>query len=109
MRDPTNVLPFQENNPPPKKDLRREAEKFIDEQPDAYALFERFALEMLAVGRKFGIGALTERVRWEITMTWDPDARGFKINNNHRAYIARQLIEDHPGLADLIQVRRTYW
>lgn len=106
---PDGVLPFRENNPAPKKDLRREAELFIGSQPKVYALFERFALQMLERGRSFGISLLTERVRWEVVMTWDPDDRGFKINNNHRAYIARRLIQDHPRLEALVQCRKTFW
>ena len=106
MKDPINLLPFVENNPKPKRDLRLEAEKFIRENPRVYQLFEKLAL---ARRRNFGIGQLTEVVRWEIDRTWDVDDRGFKINNNHRAYIARQLIEDHPELADRIQCRRTFW
>lgn len=110
MKDPDNLLPFEENNPPPKKDLRKEAEKFIVEKPEVYRLFARFALQMLERGRRrFGISLLTERVRWEVLTTWAPDERGLKINNNHRPYIARQLIEDHPELEDVIQCRRTFW
>ena len=110
MKDPPcGVLPFQENNPPPKKNIRDEAERFLREHPHVYALFERFALQMAARGRRFGISLLTERVRWEAATTWDPDERGFKINNNHRAYIARQLIEDHPELEELLTCRETFW
>lgn len=109
IKDPPNVLPFRENNPPPKKNLREEAERFIAEHPEVYALFEKFALAMAGRGKRFGIGQLTERVRWEVAMQWDKDDRGFRINNNHRAYIARQLIEDHPSLEGLIECRRTYW
>ena len=106
---PRGVLPFRENNPDPKRDLRREAEVFIEDHPHVYDLFERFAMQMASRRRRFGISLLTERVRWEAIMTWETDDRGFKINNNHRAYIARKLIQDHPVLEDLIQCRKTYW
>lgn len=109
MRPFITVLPFRENNPPPKRDLRLVAERWIDENPAVYAIFEEFALQAARRGRRFGIGALTERVRWEVAMTWAEDERGFKINNNHRAYIARRLILDHPELADYIECRETFW
>lgn len=110
IKDPPNgVLPFRENNPPPKKDLRRAAEKWIDENPEGYALYVRFALQAASKGRRFGINALTERVRWEAMMEWNPDERGFKINNNHAPYIARKLIEDYPQLEPLIECRKTFW
>lgn len=109
IKDPPNVLPFKENNPPPKKDLRLEAERWIAENPTIYKLFCSFARDALNRRRKFGIGALTERVRWEVNIHWKKDERGFRINNNHRAYIARKLLEDMPDLEGLLEVRKTYW
>ena len=109
IQDPPNLLPFEENNPAPKKNLRREAERFIAEHPEVYALFKQFAMQLLATRRRFGISLLTERVRWEVFTTWATDDRGLKINNNHRPYIARKLIEDEPRLADLIQCRVTVY
>ena len=70
---------------------------------------ERFALQKAARNLYFGINALVERVRWEISMAWERDERGFKINNNHAPYIARKLIEEFPRLEPLIRCRRTFW
>jgi len=50
--------------------------------------------------------ALAERVRWEAATLWDEDC-GFKINNNHTAYIGRRLMAKHPQLAAYIETRRT--
>ena len=109
IKDPPNLLPFEENNPPPKKDLRQEAERFIAEHPEVYALFRDFADEMLRVHEPFGAKLIAERVRWEVKTMWKKDDRGFKLNNNHTAYIARKLIEDEPRLADLIRCRVTVY
>lgn len=107
---PGGVLPFLENNPVPKKNLREEAERFILENPRAYALFLKYAMEMLRVNRRFGIKLIAERVRWEVRKTWnEEDDRGFKLNNNHCPYIARQLIQDYPALEALIECRKTFW
>lgn len=78
------------------------AREWIDANPKAFALFERFALEAASKGRRFGIGFLAERVRWEC---WIGQYTDFKINNNHRAYIARELVHRHPELKDLIEFR----
>lgn len=86
------------------KTHREKALAWIDENPQAMALFERFALEMAARGRSFGIGFIAERVRWEAAVAWSGD---FKVNNNFRAYIARELIRRHPHLSDLIECRHT--
>lgn len=73
------------------------------DNPEAMRLFRKFALQMLAANRRFGIGQLTERVRWECALK----TRGepFKINNNFRAYIARTLIRENRRYASLIEVR----
>lgn len=73
-----------------------------------FALFERFALQMLDHGRRFGIALIAERVRWEIRTTWAVDESGWKINNSWRAYLSRSLIERYPGLAALIETRRVH-
>lgn len=80
-------------------------EKFHDENPKVFVVLARLAREWIArTGRRdIGIGALTERARWEIALaTSDPD---FKINNNFRAYYARLLMHDHPDLAGIFQLR----
>lgn len=101
--DPVNVEPAVRVT---TDDLRSAAEQWIATNPQVYALFERFALEMHARGRKFGVGLLTERVRWECAITTASDD-GFKINNNHRAYIGRKLVADHPQLQSFLSFRET--
>lgn len=88
-----------------KLSLRGKAHKWMDENPDMMGMFRYYAQQMLSRERSFGIGLLTERVRWEAKVKWEGD---YKISNNHRAYIARQLIEEMPLLADYIVLRRTY-
>lgn len=87
--------------------LRQAAEEWIRDHPVAMGLFRRFALEAFASKRRFGIGALAERVRWEYTIDVKLDPDDFKINNNWRAYIARTLIRENEGLNDLIECRVT--
>jgi len=78
------------------------AAKWMRENPQAMELFERFALEAAHKRRRFGIGALAERVRWECHIGEYED---FKINNNYRAYIARELVRKYPHLAKFIEFR----
>jgi hypothetical protein len=40
-------------------------------------------------------------------MGWEKDQEGFKINNNYRAYIARDLLDSHPEYGEFLQVRTT--
>ena len=73
---------------------------------DVYRLFERFALEMLARRRHFGIRLIQERVRWEVKTTWAPDTDGYKLNDHYAPYIARDLIAQYPELSSLIETRK---
>ena len=83
------------------------AQRWMNENPQVMAIFERLAFAAADKGRKFGIKLLAERVRWEYTveMTQDPEDT-YKINNNYTAYIGRELIHRHPRLADFIELRR---
>lgn len=90
---------------PTKRTLREASEDWMNENQIAMDLFRRFASDMLQRRRSFGIGLLTERVRWEMAIGHDPGT--IKINNNWRAYIARRLANEMPGLADLIECRVT--
>jgi hypothetical protein len=99
------IEPARQNNPN-GRDLRAEAATWVAANPQAYALFARFALEARAQGRRFGVKLLTERVRWECMVT-TRDGAGYKINNNYHAYIARKLLQDHPQLEGFLRFRRT--
>jgi len=81
----------------------RAAAEWMRENPEIMQHFEKLALEAAARDKRFGIGALTEVVRWEINVRWQGE---FKINNNHRAYIARELIRRHPHLERYVETRK---
>jgi len=81
------------------------ARMWLRENPQIFPLYERFAEEIVRRGRRFSISLLTERIRWEMHMTWEPDEDGFKISNNHRAYLARYLVARHPEYAKFILCR----
>lgn len=84
--------------------LREKAEQWIAENGQLMDLFARFAEERRAIGRQFGAKALTERVRWECSLSLFESP---KINNNFTAYIARELVRRDPRIADLIECRVT--
>jgi hypothetical protein len=89
-----------------RTDLEARYREWARTHPEVLALFRRFAADMAARRRRFGIGLLAERVRWEVHAEWAPDAAGFKLNNDYRAYVARDLIADMPELAPLLRTRR---
>jgi hypothetical protein len=107
MAQPKREAPTIENNPHPKKDLRKATELWILQNPDVAKLFLRFARELAAKGRPFGIGLITERVRYECAMSTTPGK--FKINNNWRSYLARWLIAQDPSLEQWISFREVQY
>ena len=86
--------------------------------PRVYALVERFALQAHAVrcrlGRPedvggYGIGAIWERVRWEVAIETQPGPPAdFKLNNNFRALYARLFLLHHPECVGLFELRRLH-
>lgn len=90
---------------PVRNELERAYRKWRGEHPSIYGLYLRFAKEALSHNRPFSVSLLTERVRWEVRESWAKDVDGFKLNNNHRAYISRDLIADLPELAGVLALR----
>lgn len=88
------------------------AHEWMAANPEAMQCFTRLAL--LYAGRKvkFGMKHIGEIVRWRMTLrrrvpvVGSPGTRDFKINNNHLAYIGRELIRRHPHLEEYIETRR---
>lgn len=103
FRRPGEEAEPRENNPG-GRDLRAEAARWIAQNPEVAELFLRFARDMASRGRCFGIGLITERVRWEIILQLKDK---YKINNNHRAYIARWIIAKDPSVEPFLRFRGT--
>jgi hypothetical protein len=93
---------------PIRNDLEEAYRAWLIHNPNIFPLFERFAREAYERGRKFSISLLTERIRWEARMTWEKDQGGFKINNNYRAYIARDLLARHPHYSEFLETRKVH-
>lgn len=84
--------------------LRFRADQWMARHPETVNLFERFALEMLAKRRRFGVKMLSERIRWFAHVETD-DGERYKVNSSYVSFIARELIRRHPDLANYIQLR----
>lgn len=79
------------------------ARRLVDEHPELYALFERFALEALRAGRKrIGARMIAERIRWETTVRMGSD---LKVDNNAVPALARRFVERHPEHAQCFEFR----
>jgi hypothetical protein len=86
-------------------ELWKQTQEWIQDNQVLYAEYERYALDKVNLGHKFGIGQLTERVRWDGPY----NASGlseFKVPNACRRYIAIQLYDDHPEIEEFCTTNR---
>jgi hypothetical protein len=54
----------------------------------------------------YGIGALVEVLRFQHSTTYDPNSE-FKFNNNYRAYLAREIMQNNPMLDGFFSTRKS--
>lgn len=93
--------------------LEREARQFHRKNPHVFDTCESLAAKAIARQGKIGIGAIWEKMRWEVMMGTieigvNPDTgEPLKLNNNYRAYYARWLLYKHPHWADALHIRHT--
>lgn len=87
--------------------IQDQFEAFHRDNPQVYRTLVKLVEERLDEGHtRLGIGALWERMRWELA-TPSSAADGFRLNNNFRSRYVRKLVEDHPGWpVGLFELRR---
>lgn len=94
---------------PPKPKPATLEERFlmwVGSNEPVIELFLRFAREAKAAGKgHFGIGAIAERVRWEVFI-YRKEAAPWKINNSYRSRLARLLVKRDPSLEGLFEFRK---
>jgi hypothetical protein len=85
-------------------------EAFHARHPEVWDLFVRFSLEIHDAGQRkqalsrYGIAAITERIRWHYAVR--PDIyEPFRINNDFRARYARRLMREYPQLTGMFHIR----
>lgn len=73
---------------------------------EVYHAIEEAALRLRARGfNHYGIAALYEAARYTRALRVGPDAEGFKLNNNWKSRIARDLMAEHPDLIGFFETR----
>jgi len=91
-----------------QKSPREHTERFIEfheAHPEIYEHYKKLADIAFSRGHThFGIGNLTEVVRWDIRVKGGLD---FKINNSFRAYYARMLAAEFPEYRDWFELRHS--
>lgn len=73
---------------------------------DIIEVYKKFAMQVKSAGySRYGIAAITERVRWHYQFERDVH-EDFKINNNYRSRMARLLMEQYPELDGFFEIRK---
>lgn len=104
---PTNEDISRANNPR-GDNLRARALTWIQTHMDAALEMLRYAQDLAAAGQHFGIGLIYEHFRYEaMKRRWKQGE--YLLNNNYRAYVARWMIEQDPGLEKFLVFRKTQW
>ena len=81
-------------------------EDFHAQNPKVYAMFHRFARQLLDAGYKRGSSSLIfERIRWE-TMFRSAEPGPVKINNNYRSRYSRLWEQQNPDHAGFFAKRQ---
>lgn len=91
---------------PLRPSLRDAFRSFHRDQPEVYRRLVDLARRAAAKGKRVGVRALWEKLRWD-TEVGDPDRRdGFKLNDHHAPYYSRLMMRDEPDLAGFFEIRR---
>lgn len=89
-----------------KRTIQERFDEFLRKHPDVYALFKRFAFELLRAGRThYGSKGIAERIRWHYA-TSSGGGGDFKLNNVFTSRLSRKLIEEHPEFRGFFELRR---
>lgn len=80
-------------------------ETFHANNPDVWPLFQKFALAVIATGRKhYSSNAIFERIRWHVEIETVGDT--VKLNDHFRAYYARMFHLAYPEHDGFFRNRR---
>lgn len=86
--------------------IQERFEEFHAAHPDVYSQFKRFALQLLAAGRKRGSAEqIIQRIRWETAINPTRDD-GFKINDHFRSRYARKLAGEDERFKEFFEFRQ---
>jgi len=87
-------------------DARAKYQQFHDENPWVMSHLADLALQLKRRGvRRYGIAPLFEVLRYQHAIrTTDPNST-FRLNNNYRAYYARDIMATYPELDGFFETR----
>lgn len=110
MTDTTTIFVTNEDQivsfRPPEQSLADNFARFNAENPHVYETLVMLAQDwrLRHPGAKCGIGMLFEVARWQLGVRGDGEP--VALNNNYRAFYARLMMDNEPGLDGMFEIRR---
>jgi hypothetical protein len=87
--------------------LDRSTLNYLESYPDVWALFCRFAFELIRAGREHGgAKAIVERIRWECATSAHYADLDFVVNNSHTASLVRIFEATYPEQSGFFRTRK---
>ena len=87
-------------------EIREHVRRFHRQHPEVYVMFDKFTVDRILRGFKhYSVNAIFERIRWETDMAAAEDG-GFKLNNNFRAFYAREWMRKNPTHQGFFRLRK---
>lgn len=104
-----NDLPFDELIKPVdgnvgKGTIEERFSRFHEKNPHVYQALRTVALWCLKNGKRMGMKAIYERVRWEFNIRTDGEP--YKLNNDFTSMYSRLIMENEPQLDGFFETRR---
>jgi hypothetical protein len=85
--------------------IQERFEEFHAAHPEVYTYLLALAREVRHKGyKRYGIGALWERLRWHFQIE-EALGEDFKLNNDFRSRYARKLMQEQPELDGFFEIR----
>jgi hypothetical protein len=82
-------------------------EAFKEANPWVLPKLTRMCVDLRNRGHwHYGIAALVEVLRYDFALTNDPSSE-FKFNNNYRAFMAREIMQNNPLLDGFFSTRKS--
>jgi len=92
----------------PLSRVEREFRQWINTPDGTLCLQEATERALLLKRRGFkhyGIGAIWESMRFDYSVRVGPDEEDYKLNNNHRSHLAREIVKRTPELRGFFEMR----
>jgi len=84
---------------------QREADEWIENNPEMYKAFKDKAVALARQGKRFSMRLLSEEIRWFFKTKGQP-GKTYKIKDGLTPYIGVRVCQAHPEVRKFIQTRK---